>query len=135
MTTITINTKNRTIEITKTFATAASKFGSPEYTELKEARLDNPTYRVVTIVKKTARPQFKGLTYEYMEKYISQHDDDAKSILGEYKALRAQTEEAEEALAVSASYTEIKDWFFKKYPAVAQFHKTRAQILAEKKSA
>lgn len=135
MTTITINAKNRTIEITKTFAAAASKFGSPEYDELKAARLDNPSFRVVTIVKKTARPKYKGLTYEYMEMYIIKHDDEAKSIMGEYKALRALTEEAEEALAVSASYTEIKDWFFEKYPAVAQFHKTRAQILADKKSA
>ena len=131
MTSININNKNRTIELTKTFATAASKFNSPEYLELKAARLDNPSYRVVTIAKKTARPKFKGLTYEYMEKYISKHDDEAESIMGEYKALRAQTEEAEEALAVSASYIEIKDWFFKKYPAVAQFHKTRAQILAD----
>ena len=132
MTTITINAKNRTIELTKTFATASQKFGSPEYNELKEARLDNPTFRVVTIVKKTARPKFKGLTYEYMEKYISTHDDEKKSIMSEYKGKRALTDEAKEALAVSASYNEIREWFFKKYLAVAQFHKTRAQILAEK---
>ena len=131
MNAITINAKNRTIELTKTFATAASKFNSPEYLELKEARLDNPSFKVVTIVKKTARPKFKGLTYEYMEKYISTHDDEKKSIMSEYKGKRALTDEAKEALAVSASYTEIKDWFFMKYPAVAQFHKTRAQILAE----
>ena len=135
MNAITINAKNRTIELTKTFAIASQKFGSPEYNELKEARLDNPTYRVVTVAKKTARPKFKGLTYEYMEKYISKHDDEAKSIMGEYKALRAQTEEAEEALAVSASYSDIREWFFDKFPAVAQFHKTRAQILADKKVA
>ena len=135
MTSITINAKNRTIELTKTFAITASKFGSPEYDELKAARLDNPSYKVVTIVKKTARPKFKGLTYEYMEKYISRHDDEAKSIMSEYKALRAQTEEAEEALAVSASYSDIREWFFDKFPAVAQFHKTRAQILADKKVA
>ena len=135
MTSITINAKNRTIELTKTFAIASQKFGSAEYEELKAARLDNPTYRIVTVTKKTSRPKFKGLTYEYMEKYISKHDDEAKSIMGEYKVLRAQTEEAEEALAVSASYAEIKDWFFGKYPAVAQFHKTRAQILADKKVA
>ena len=135
MTTITINAKNRTIELTKTFAIAASKFGSPEYDELKSARLDNPSFRVVTIAKKTARPKFKGLTYEYMEKYISKHDDEKKSTMGEYKVLRAKTAEAEEALAVSASYTEIKNWFFQKYPAVAQFHKTRAQILADQEVA
>ncbi len=113
----------------------ASKFGSPEYNELKEARLDYPTFKVVTVVKKAARPKFKGLTYEYMEKYISKHDDEAQTIMSEYMVLRAQTEEAEEALAVSASYSDIKNWFFEKYPAVAQFHKTRAQMLADKESA
>ena len=113
----------------------ASKFGSPEYNELKEARLDYPTFKVVTVVKKAARPKFKGLTYEYMEKYISKHDDEAQTIMSEYMVLRAQTEEAEEALAVSASYSDIKNWFFEKYPAGAQFHKTRAQMLADKESA
>lgn len=135
MTTIIINAKNRTIELTKTFAKNASKFGSPEYNELKEARLDYPTFKVVTVVKKAARPKFKGLTYEYMEKYISKHDDEAQTIMSEYMVLRAQTEEAEEALAVSASYNEVKNWFFEKYPAVAQFHKTRAQMLEDKKIA
>ena len=135
MTTIIINAKNRTIEISKTFAAAASKFGSQEYRDLMDARRENPSYKVVTVVKKGARPKFKGLTYEYMETYIAKHDDDENTIMNEYKVLRAQTEEAEEALAVSASYTEIKDWFFEKYPAVAQFHKTRAQMLSEKVSA
>ena len=132
MTTIIINAAARTIEVTKTFAKSASKFGSPEYDELKAARLDNPSFRVVTVARKTARPKFKGLTYEYMEKYISTHDDEKQSVMGEYKVKRALTDEAKAGLAVSASYTEIKDWFFEKYPAVAQFHKTRAQILAEK---
>ena len=120
MTTIIINAKNRTIELTKTFAKNATKFGSPEYNELKEARIDYPSFKVVTVVKKTARPKFKGLTYEYMEMYITKHDDEEKSIMGEYRVLRAQTKEAEEGLAVSASYNEIKNWFFEKYPDILE---------------
>ena len=130
MANIIINNKARTIEINKTFAALASRFGTQEYKDLKEVRNDYPSFKVVITAKKTARPKFKGLTYEYMEMYITKHDDENKSIMGEYKILRAQTEEAEEALAVSASYTEIKDWFFEKYPAVAQFHKTRDQLIA-----
>ena len=126
MTTITINNKNRTIELTKIFAKNASKFGSAEYNELKAARLDNPSFRVITVAKKNARPKFKGLTYEYMEMYISKHDDEDKSIMHQYKVMRALTDEAKEALAVSATYSEIKDWFFETYPAVAQFHKNVA---------
>lgn len=66
MTTITINAKNRTIEITKTFSIAASKFGSQEYNDLRAACNDNPNYKVVTVTRKTARPKFKGLTFKYM---------------------------------------------------------------------
>ena len=131
MTTITINAKNRTIEITKTFSVAASKFGSQEYNDLRAACNDNPNYKVVTIAKKTARPKFKGLTFKYMETYIAKHDDENQSIMQEFKALRAESEEAKEALAESASYSEIKDWFFAKYPAVAQFHQTHAQMNAK----
>ena len=78
MTAITINAKNRTIELTKTFATASSKFGSPEYEQLQMARKDYPNYKVVTITRKAPKsdkPTFKGLTYEYMEKYIKSHDN------------------------------------------------------------
>lgn len=131
MTTITINAKNRTIEISKTFSIAASKFGSQEYNDLRAACNDNPNYKVVTITRKTARPKFKGLTFKYMETYITMHDDENQSIMQEFKELRAETEEAEEALAVSASYSEIKDWFLAKYPAVSQFHQTRAQMLSK----
>ena len=130
MANIIINNKARTIEINKTFAALASRFGTQEYKDLKEVRNDYPSFKVVITAKKTARPKFKGLTYEYMEMYIIKHDDADKTIMAEYKTLRAQTEEAEEALAVSASYTEIKNWFFEKYPAVAQFHKTRDQLIA-----
>lgn len=129
MTTITINAKNRTIEITKTFATAASKFGSQEYNDLRAACNDNPNLKVVTIAKKTARPKFKGLTFKYMETYIAKHDDENQSKMQEFKKLRADTKEANEALAESASYSEIKDWFFEMYPAAAKFHQTRAQML------
>ena len=80
MTNIIINTKNHTIEMNKTVTKAASRFGTPEYNELQEARRAYPTLRVVTVAKKTAKPVYKGLTFEYIEKYIAAHDDDEKSI-------------------------------------------------------
>ena len=129
--------KKNAIEMTKKFAKAAAKFGSPEYKQLQEARRDNPTFSVVTVTRKTTTKKntYKGLTYEYMEMYIQKHDDAEKSIMAEYLMLRGLSEEAEEALAESFTYQEMKDWFLKKFPAIKKFHEARAKALAEVKPA
>lgn len=131
MTTMNINRKNRTIEMTKKFEKAASRFGSEEYNMLQQARRDNPTFRVViktSTVK--SKESFKGLTYEYMEKYIQSHDDENQTIMAEYEMLRAISDEAIEALAEPCSYQDIKAWFFQKFPAIKEFHEKRAKALA-----
>ena len=129
-----INEKKNTIELTKKEATAAAKFGTPEYKNLQQARRDYPTFSVVTVTRKasTKKNTFKGLTYEYMEMYIEKHDDEEKSIMAEYLMLRGMTDEAEEALAESFTYLEMKDWFLKKFPAIAAFHEARAKLLENK---
>ena len=132
MTAITINAKNRSIELTKTFATASSKFGTPEYDQLQQVRKDYPTYKVVTIARKAPKsdkPSYKGLTYEYMEKYIKAHDDENQTIMKEYMEVRGLSDEADENLAESFNYQEMKDWFLDKFPAVADFHEKRAELL------
>ena len=65
-----------------------------------------------------------------MEMYIEKHDDEDKSIMAEYLMLRGMTDEAEEALAESFTYLEMKDWFLKKFPAIASFHEARAKLMA-----
>ena len=124
--------KKNAIEMTKKFAKAAAKFGSPEYKQLQEARREYPTFSVKTVSQKpaTKKNTFKGLTYEYMEMYIQKHDDAEKSIMAEYLMLRGMTDEAEEALAESFTYLEMKDWFLKKFPAIASFHEARAKLMA-----
>ena len=128
---MTINEKKSTIEMSKKFANAAKKFGTPEYKDLQAARRDYPTFKVVTVTRKSSakKETFKGLTYDYMEMYIEMHDDENNSAMAEYKMLRATSEEAKAALAVSASYMEIKEWFLNKFPAIAEFHKKREALL------
>ena len=129
MKTIAINSKNRTIEMTKKYAAAASKFGTEEYKNLQQARHDYPTYRVVISTRKPRKVEFAGLTYSYMEKYIAAHDDANKSIMKKYMDLRAMIEAAEEVLAESASYQEMKDWFLDTFPAVVEYHEKRAAAI------
>lgn len=127
---IIINEKNNTIIITKKFEKAAKRFGSDEYRELKEVRADFPTYKVITN-KGTKANGNKGLTYDFMEKYIDAHDKDG-FVKAQFEVLLAKSEEAEELGATAATYNEIKEWFFDTYPAFAEFQKRRDTILAAK---
>lgn len=126
-----INNKKMTIEVTKKFAAAACKYGTQEYKDLQEVRRDYPNFKVVTITRKVAtqKDTYKGLTYTYMEAYIKAHDDNQKSIMAEYEMLRGISQEAKDALAEPCSYNEMKNWFLKKFPAIAEFHKKRGELV------
>ena len=125
---VTLNHENRTIEITKQFKKAACRFGSEEYRAIKEAVDAHPNYRVVTkTVKRT--DSYKGLTFDFMEKYIKAHDDENKSILAEFNELRAKSEEAVAMGFDSMTYGEIKKWFFETVPEIEAFQKRREAIL------
>lgn len=129
-----VNHQTRTIEMNKAFADKASRFGSDEYDALMQAREQNPGYATKVITRKTTKsdkPSFKGLTYEYMEKYILAHDDEEQTIMNEYLDLRGMSEEAEDALMESATYQKMKEWFLDKFPAIAEFHQKREQLLAQ----
>ena len=135
-TNITMNHKNRTIELTKKFAADSSHFGTDEYKMLQEARRDYPGYKVNVVKSKAGKTDkeqdiFKGLNYDYMEKYIEAHDDEEKSIMAEYLDLRGKSAEAKELQAGSASYLEIRSWFLKTFPAIEAFYAKRAKILAK----
>ena len=129
MTNITINRKMKTLEVTKKFEKASSRYGSDEYKELQSALNENPGFKVVVKSSTSKKKEtYKGLTYEYMEKYITAHDEDG-SIMAEYEMLRGISDEAEDALAEPLTYMEMKDWFLDKYPAIADFHKKREEIM------
>ena len=127
-----INYSAKLIEMTTKFAKAAAKFGTDEYKDLQVARRDYPDFKVAIISRKAPakKESYKGLTYSYMENYIKAHDNEKKSIMAEYEMLRGMSDEAKEALADPCSYMEMKDWFLKKFPAIAEFHKKREAALA-----
>lgn len=81
-----VNMFERTIVLTKKEMTAASRYGSDAYKALQEARRDYPGYEVIIVTRtvKTQRETYKGLTYEYMERYIKSHDEEG-TIWREYK--------------------------------------------------
>lgn len=131
-----INYEKKAIEMTKKFANAAGRFGSDEYRELQEARRDNPGFKVITVNRTTSakKDSYKGLNYDYMEKYIKAHDDEKRAIMAEYETLRGTSAEAKAALADARSYGEIKKWFLDQFPEIEAFHAKREKLLATKES-
>ena len=128
MANIRINYEIKAIEISNKFAREASKFGSEQYKELKEARADFPTFEV-KVIKTTAKRNdtFKGLTTAYMEKYIKGHDN-AEAIMAEFNTLRGKVENKDE-LTAKASYGEIKKWFLETYPEIEGTRKEIDKIM------
>ena len=126
MNTITINTKAHTIEMSKTFAKAASFFGSEEYRQLQEARRDYPSYRVVTAKQKgTGKADFASLSFDFMDKYIANHDV-SNDLKAEYRNLRGLDENG-----VAVDFQIIKDWFLNIFPEFEQTRKERLELLAK----
>lgn len=135
MTMPTLNPKNYTIEMTKTFATASNRYGTEEYEILQKICEKHPNYKpVIKTTKRKSTDNFKGLTYNFMEKYIKSHDN-AETNLADFMLLRGKSEEAEALEAESASYAEIKEWFLATYPAFAAFQTKREALLNKSKEA
>ena len=126
---IRINRNARTIEVTKTFDKAASRFGTREYEALQQVRKDYPSFTIVVKSVRTKVDHFAGLTYDFMEKYITSHDN-ADERMATFMDLRAKSEEAQAFGYGSLSYGEIKAWFFRNYPEIEAFQKRRESALA-----
>ena len=69
---IRINNKKNTIEITKGFEKAASRFGSDAYNALREARNDNPNFKVVWSSEEYEEKGLKYRFFEYRRKLVEQ---------------------------------------------------------------
>ena len=128
--TITLNHKTRTIEVTKKFYAAASKYNSEEELLLRGAQQNNPGYKVEVISRKT-KSTYKGLDYDFMTTYIKKHDDAEKSKMATFLEMRALTAEAIAMDASPADYLTVKEWFLNEFPEIEAFHDKRKQMLAD----
>ena len=124
-----INRTNRTIEVTKSFDKAASRYGTDEYQAMQQVRKDYPDFAIVVKTVRTKADHFAGLTYDFMEKYIASHDN-ADERMATFMDLRGKSEEAQLFGVESLSYGEIKAWFLRTYPEIEAFVQRREQALA-----
>ena len=119
--TLKINHEKGTITTDRTFAKKAENTRSEEYAHLQSVRRDYPTYTVVRrqIKKNPNKECYKGLTYEYMENYITTHEEGENRVL----VLKEFAEQRliSECHSKAHRYPVIKQWFLEKYPEIANF--------------
>ena len=124
--------ERKVIEMTKSEAKAAGKYGTPEFEELNGLRAAYPTFRIVTKASKS-RDNMKGLDTDYMEKYIKAHDTtEDKAMLKEFYSLRGLDENGKKKqFAQAVPYGILKQWFLTYFPEVANMSNTIDEILAK----
>ncbi|MBE6667579.1 MAG: hypothetical protein E7607_04625 [Ruminococcaceae bacterium] len=113
----------RVIRISKKFYQKATNAESTEYNTLRSVKSEHPTYSISigVIKKKENKESYRGLTYEYMERYIEVYGNEGD--LDYYKELRFLSE------CHSVKYPVIKQWFLNKYPDIANYG-IREEILS-----
>ena len=134
---IRIDNSKRTITITKAFNKLASIYGSDEYKMLRDAKLDNPTYRV--IVKSPSKKKIEDrITMNDIIKYVVEKSGEESAEMDTLKELRGVSiKQAGSLLKVeeTASFAKIKEWFFLTYPELGKKSENRQnrinEILAE----
>lgn len=127
MSNIIINTKRNVIEISKSFSKKAFVFNTAEYKDLMEVRHEFPTFRVEVKKSNRKKNSIKGLDYNFIEKYIADHDDEEMSIMKEYEKRRGIDEFGLEINAEEnkMSYAQIRAWFLTQFPEIKEYYKAR----------
>lgn len=127
MANIRINNTKREIVITKAFAKKAEQFRSDEYYELREAKNDNPTFKVV-VNKASKRDTMKGLTFKFIKQYVEKNGTEAQ--MDEFETMTKNEDGIQ-----SMSYGEVKEWFIVSFPEVVEIFKQREDISKKVKEA
>lgn len=122
----------KVIEMTKAEARAAGVYGTVEFEELENLKKAFPSFRIVIKASKS-KDNMKGLTVDYMKKYIAAHDDENGSTMKVFNSLRGIYEEGATEFARVATYGELKMWFLDTYPEVEDMNKAVNDILAKAK--
>lgn len=112
---ITVNHSKKTLEMTSTFATAASKYGTDSYKELVSAKRDFPNYTVIITKASHRKENYKGLTQEVMKKYIIAHSSADSEQMKEFIS---RTKNIDGMRVKVDSYGELRKWFLETYPEV-----------------
>lgn len=113
-----IDFNTKTLTLTKKESKMAGKLNSEIYNKIADFRKNFPDYRIIVNTPTKRNDALKGLTYEYMEKYIESHDG-AEENMKEYRFLRGF--EVKDGVQKTATYGQIRKWFLATYPEIEEY--------------
>ena len=102
-----------TITITKGFYEASQEFGSEEQKEISRIQQQYPHMVIAVKSKRTGyrKSEYKGLTYDYMRRFIRTMDRENivtfEDVIAHYKEFGYES---------GTIYQYVKDWFLDTYP-------------------
>ena len=112
---IKVKHENKNIVISRPYSIRAAIPNTKEYKLLAEIKSVYSDYTIVIReIKKTPKESYKGLTYSYMEYYITTHEN-AEARMAEYNEIRLRAE------CHNMKYGNIKKWFLSAYPKIDDF--------------
>lgn len=127
---MTINFASQVIELTSAEMKKAQQYGSAMYNQVREARIDFPSFKVVEVQKtKKSKSDFGDLNMKTIKAYVEKHG----------------TEEQKNAFAVISkchinkkgesvmdeSFFEIKKWFLNEFSELKQARKDHREKVKE----
>ena len=102
----------------RTFYKNSCDVRNEEYDILQKVRADYPNYTpsIRRIKKNPNKECYKGLTYEYMERYIKTYEPEETraEVLDKFEEMKFISQ----CHSVAHRYPVIKNWFLTKYPTV-----------------
>ena len=121
------------IILTKSEARNAGKPGTETYADLMNLRRDYPNFPIKIAAASKKNNRIKGLHYDYMEKYIKNHNPE---LLAEFYELCGKDETGnKKELAAAATYGEVKMWFLTKCPEIEAMSDRVNEIVEEARKA
>jgi len=102
---------NEQIVVTKSFLKAAGTLGTQEYSDLQNARRENPGFAIVQreVSKKEGKKTYRNLTYKNMREYIAAKEGENSPQLSQFDKVRALSK------AQAGPYAYVKTWFLNLY--------------------
>ena len=126
---MTINYEKKAIELTTAEMKEAKKYGSDMYNDLREARNDNPGFRVVEVKAKKSKNDFSDLNMKTIKAYVEKHGSDEQKEHFAFISKRRITEDGEYVEA--QSFFEIKKWFLSEFSELKQARKDYRKKIEE----
>ena len=118
---MTINYNNNTIELTTAEMKEAQKYGSDMYNMVREARIDNPGFKVKEVKTKKSKNDFSDLNLKTIKAYVEKRGSDEQK--ANFKFISQKTINEDGEYVEAQSFFEIKKWFLNQFPELKKARK------------